>query len=504
MVPYFLDGVISFHIQLAGAPDGFNLNASTTIAADSIGTDPEPNLVLLPKNMKSRVPKDADETAMIIAVTFNPDDSIAYYVQLKSGKVFKLFGDKFVHNIDQIDPNAPPSLSILTSHSLSRLRRDAWDHNEEANPLTGAAMTTAKRAIEGIPSYMATFSEDACQSITCLNNGGKPAMFNPFLKSCYCQTLAPPEKTFSKRNNPSQLDTIKSSARREEDKSLMRSFFPIARPSSETCRLMISCQGESEPYFDEGSSQCLCVVYRSGVKEPVIASDTNILPRMERVASQQEEDIVANSDEAALHERAPDSIDSQTFCSVEFARNNCYGKRVGRWNKDHTGCVCVHLHDLEFSAATADTPKAPDTVFPRSTGKKVWHIICRNDIGLCLNPPNLYRCNKDHVLVKKRFNFQCERDCICGLLKRSDVESREGATSAYADMDEELGKVSVDQNVFPCPLVLQTAILQTPLRPRIRLSLAPSIAPCGGTCYVKRTFQDAWVLHILTVAIRTA
>ena len=147
--PYFLDDVISFHVQLAGAPEGFNLNASTTIAAGSIGTDPEPNLVLVPKNMKTRVPKAAEETALIIAITFDPGDSITYHVQTSNGTVIKLHGDKYVHDIDLIDPSAPPSLSILASHPPSHVKRDAWGQYEGADSsVRGAPPTVTKRGIE--------------------------------------------------------------------------------------------------------------------------------------------------------------------------------------------------------------------------------------------------------------------------------------------------------------------------------------------------------------------
>lgn len=290
--PYFLDGVISFHLQLAGAPGGFNLNASTTIAADNIGIDPEPNLVLVPKNLKSRVPKSAEETATVIAVTFNSDDSIGYYVQLANGTIVKLYGDKFVHDIDLIDPNAPPTLSLLTSHALSHLKREMWDQYEDADPQSRAVPVKIERSgVEGISPYTATLSEGTCGSIICVNNGGKRAMFNPFLNTCYCQTLVPPVDgldDLDSRAVTSESCINEDLARCTVDHPFPRSTFRLAQPSSETCPQMTTCPGESEPFFDESSSQCLCVVFRAGVKEPVIASDTTMLPRTEERARQDE------------------------------------------------------------------------------------------------------------------------------------------------------------------------------------------------------------------------
>lgn len=423
MQPYFLDGVISFHVQLAGAPGGFNLNASTTIAAGSIGTDPEPNLVLVPKNMKSRVPKAAQETVMIIAVTFNSDDTIAYHVQLNTGTVVKLYGDKYVHDIDLIDPSAPPSLSIFTSHSLSHLKRDAWDQYEEEHaPMRAAPITIAKRGIESISSYTATFSEETCQSIRCLGNGGQPAMFNPFMSSCYCKTLAPPENSLSDKLKRSQPDTGGDTggdpARRETDDSPMRSVFQIAKPSSETCRHLIACQGESEAYFDQASSQCLCVVYRTGVKEPVIASDTTILPRSKQAFSQEEDDsLEENSNQALAHRPVPNSNYSSSYCALDYAQVHCgRGKTVGRWNKDHTGCVCVRMFDLDLPIDIKDTVETlPDTPEASSLDKSHdWYLRCIDNIHECLNDPYAYRCDSNRKMIKRQQNDQCETNCECG------------------------------------------------------------------------------------------
>ena len=281
-----MEGVISFLVELAGSPSGFNLNASTTIAAADIGTHPDPTLVLMPKNMQTRAPKSAEETALIIAITFNSDDTIAYHVQLNSGKVVLLYGDKYVHNIDLIDPNSPPSLSILTSHALVHLKRDSADTYEAAtSPLRLGSVTMAKRGIETLSSDTAIFSQDICRFIKCMRNGGKPAIYNPFLNTCFCPKVLRPGNNLTRTGKRSDSDTVEAIAGREVDNSPVRPSFGMVKPSLETCRRIVTCHGESQPYFDEETSQCLCVLYRAGVKEPIITSDTTVIHRAERIVN---------------------------------------------------------------------------------------------------------------------------------------------------------------------------------------------------------------------------
>lgn len=328
MQPYFLDDVISFHVQLAGAPDGFNLNASTAIAASSISTDPAPNLVLMPTNMETRVPTAAEETALIIAVTFDPADSITYHVQISNGTVVKLHGDKYVHDIDLIDPSAPPSLSILTSQSLSHVRRDAWSQDEGADPsMRAAPLTMTQRGSAGLSSYTVTPLEEACRSITCSNDGGERPYFDPYLKTCYCKKLDPPNNS---------LDSfLKRSVSDQNGDS--------RKPTPEACRRMANtCKGETEPYLDETTGQCYCVVYRTGIKEPVIVSNTNYWPRAEHVVSQEEESGNPGSfDEAPTCEQS-DKMDPQQEYCYAWGKKNCRSRMAIVSSGADKSCICVH------------------------------------------------------------------------------------------------------------------------------------------------------------------
>jgi hypothetical protein len=363
--PYFLDGVISFEVQLSGAPGGFNLNASTIIAAASIGKNPQPNLVLVPKTMRSRVPKATEETAMIIAVNFNTDDSIVYYVQLSNGKIVKLYGDKFVHDIDLIEPNAPPALSFITSHMPHR-KRDGWDQDEESTLAVQAGpMTITKRGMNGISSSSATFLEETCRSISCLGNGGQPAMFNPFLKSCYCKTLTPPKTSSNDKFERSKTDSANGPARREASFPYLPGSFKkpgsrrpapakpsrtatleVLQPSVENCGRMIKCHGESQSYFEPNTKQCLCVVWRPGIKEPVITSDSKVWPREEQALSQQEDDEASPTQDSTYPllgpVPTPNGLNiSREYCAKVWAKANCSPSLIGKMNPSRTSCYCA-------------------------------------------------------------------------------------------------------------------------------------------------------------------
>lgn len=280
--------------------------------------------------MKSRVPKSTEQNAMIIAVTFNSDDTIAYHVQLNNGNIVKVYGDKYVHDIDLIDPSAPPSLSLITSHTLTHVERDVSDQDEESTiPMRAVPMESAKLGVEGVTSSRATFSEEACQSITCLRNGKKLALFNPFLNACYCQILVPPKDSFSNAVKRSQSDSTEGPARHDVEIPAMVASFPFPTPSTETCSHMIACHGESKPYFHAATKQCLCVVFRPGVKEPVITSDTNFFPRAEQGASQEEDSL-----------GGADSPTSYRDCWKHGKMHCGRSGETGRWNASGQKCVC--------------------------------------------------------------------------------------------------------------------------------------------------------------------
>ncbi|ERF73929.1 hypothetical protein EPUS_05352 [Endocarpon pusillum Z07020] len=420
--PYFLDDVISFHVQLAGAPDGFNLNASTTIAASSIGTDPAPNLVLMPTNMKTRVSTAAEETALIVAVTFEPGDSITYHVQISNGTVFKLHGDKYVHDIDLIDPSAPPSLSILTSQSLSYVKRDAWFQDAGADPsIRPAPLTTTKRGIAGLSSSI-TLSEETCRSITCSNDGSERPYFNPYLKTCYCKKLDPPNNSFDsflKRSVSDQSGVLR-------------------KPTPEACRRMANtCQGKTEPYLDETTGQCYCVVYRTGIKEPVIVSNTNYWPRAEHVVSQEEESGNSGSlDEAptCAESHKMDPCPTQLGCHVGYCPDRICGTCILPLNLTAAHAPGAKLrflpgHSDNYSSTMVTARELVDSLdrrYKHNWGEDVKYLnqnnlVTEKNVRLLenryLNARNAYREKFNEILAANRRKPQADDKWILDILK---------------------------------------------------------------------------------------
>ena len=229
LVPHFHDGHISYLVQLNGFADSFVMNASTTIPASTIGSDSSVGLVLVPKSIKGKPSMRMQETVLIIAVNFFQKEIVTYYCQLDNGTVVKLNSDKKVHAIDRMDPNGPPDLSLIPKSISNVLQRDIIDSIIPATtiekrpeavqpsscdlecpihqiPATADAtcacrgiihperrvtgQLSRRRGVEGVSAYTAVQTEKSCKAMICINNGDKPAMFNPFTKSCYCSTLA--------------------------------------------------------------------------------------------------------------------------------------------------------------------------------------------------------------------------------------------------------------------------------------------------------------------------
>ena len=85
---YGSEGIICFQVQLMGQPVGFALNGGTTIPASTIGSDPEPSLVIVPKFMRNATAHEVPNTVQMIAVQLD-NDYISYYCQLRNGTVVK-------------------------------------------------------------------------------------------------------------------------------------------------------------------------------------------------------------------------------------------------------------------------------------------------------------------------------------------------------------------------------------------------------------------------------
>jgi hypothetical protein len=428
--PYFLDGIISFHVQLSGSPEGFILNASTTLAAGSIGTDPEPNLVLVPKSMNSTVPTCESVTATIIAVTFETGGRIAYAVQVKNGTVVKLYGDKFVHDIDLIDRYAPPELSISTSRNMSEQKRDSPELDQGlSTSMQTESIAVVKRGIGCISSYTATFSEASCRSITCLSNGGKQATFNPFLKCCYCQSIIPDVASLGDKLESTPTDSNAASiVRRGLDSTVTPSGFHILKPSRHNCDFLIKCGHDgSTAAYDVISDQCYCEMVRKGVKEPVITSDIAMLPRSEETTNDLLDDSVSRNTEGLSFLPAMEPADLGDYCQTEFADKYCLTGMVGMLTEDRKACICIPLSSTDGGDTTGTVSEimAKPTLGKRSD----WYLRCTDNLLQCLNDPYHYRCNSDRKMIKHFRNAICEEQCECGSVNLAGCLNPRGGCS---------------------------------------------------------------------------
>lgn len=184
-MPYFADGVISYYVQLLGQPVNFIMNASTTVAVDTLVDNQNLGFVLVPKTFKNTPSVKVQETALIIAIDTADSSAIYYYCQLTNGTVLRLESGKLVYGIDQMDPSAPAELVILPAMLFSNpthSKRDTPQSNYHASP----------RGLTGISANTVTVTESACEQMTCIDTG-ETARYNAFTQSCYCTTLAPAE-----------------------------------------------------------------------------------------------------------------------------------------------------------------------------------------------------------------------------------------------------------------------------------------------------------------------
>lgn len=289
-------------------------------------------------------------------------------------------------------------------------------------------ITTMERGLEGITAYTATFSEETCGMITCHTNGGKAAWFNPFLKTCYCRTLPSPQISSTDRMRRALPDFNADPTPRGVHASPARPAFEIAKPSAETCSQMITCHGESKPYFHSGLTKCLCVVYRSGIKEPVITSDNTIFPRTEQVASRVERNALASENVFGS------DSDKYAYCWGDFARENCKGvKRIGRWSESLQKCVCLPVGAI-FTDRPNPWKKSSKTLAdslstPNLDKRAKWYLKCTDNLHECLSDPLHYRCDSNRKMIKRQQSDICDKKCECGGLNLAACMDPRGGCS---------------------------------------------------------------------------
>jgi hypothetical protein len=215
--PVFGDGIMTFLIQLVGpvAPI-LPINSSTSFPCGAIGKGPDPKIVVGPKYVQDGTQQTIIADCMVIAVNMYTPTVITYFVMNTEGEVFSLVGSIKVQDLDKINPAAPIALSLQSSST--------WDKRSINSPANitipkrhqihqiecGVKCTDSGYFITGLDDFCgcmqfddsgslnvrsgisapdmteATMSAKACAAMTCINNGGKPAVFNPFSLTCWC------------------------------------------------------------------------------------------------------------------------------------------------------------------------------------------------------------------------------------------------------------------------------------------------------------------------------
>lgn len=216
VIPNFPEGVLTYLIQMEGiVAASIPMNASTSLACGMIGSTVEPYIMIVPKYVVDGQPQTTVADCMVIAVNMYSPQVITYWIQNMDGEIFSLVGSNQVHDIDQINTAQPIALSLRASQDSAKRSTDSivpvsaprfrWLYAIDCR----ATCHNATEFIQGFQDYCGCIASDtvssmtvrglsepqvgeakmtaeACAAMTCINNGGSKAMFNPFSLTCWC------------------------------------------------------------------------------------------------------------------------------------------------------------------------------------------------------------------------------------------------------------------------------------------------------------------------------
>ncbi len=189
-----------------------------------IGSNPLPNIMLVPKYVQGGTQQIIIANCRCIAVNQLKPDLVNWWIlNQDDGSLYSLAGLPEVTDIDKIVPGAPVVLTMIASSvspskregvaaaSIVELpRRQVLKANvcdrrcpggmepipgdllknppecgclaQEASELKGLAT----RGLSAPGPYTVTMDEAACKAMKCTNNNNKPPMWNPFDLQCWC------------------------------------------------------------------------------------------------------------------------------------------------------------------------------------------------------------------------------------------------------------------------------------------------------------------------------
>jgi hypothetical protein len=223
VIPHLADEVLTFLVQLDGVvASTLSMNASTIFPCGSIGADPQPNIMLVPKYVKDGTQQTIIANCRCIAVSMFVPKVLTYWIQKIDGTIYSLVGPSLISHIDKIDTGSPIALSLLPTLDNAITPRDIASTKivaptrrqvfksvvcdrkcpEGMEPIPGnltkvppecgclakpgQSLKVKPRALKQPDAYTATMTEEVCKAMQCMNNGDKPAMHNPFSMTCWC------------------------------------------------------------------------------------------------------------------------------------------------------------------------------------------------------------------------------------------------------------------------------------------------------------------------------
>ncbi|EXJ94970.1 hypothetical protein A1O1_00088 [Capronia coronata CBS 617.96] len=222
IIPYFRDNLLQVHMQLNGpVADTLVVNASASLPCGNIGTDPEPNLALVPKVVQQGLgePQVVVADCLCIAVNMYNPNVVNYWIQKPDGSIYSLTGSNKVLDINKMVTNKSVALDLVALPSGTTKRnpeamvqyvqperrqifRGPCDkpcpfyHMHQLKSSDGFCACMFNAADETInmatrdmtepDAYNAKMTPEACAAMTCFNGGDRAAVFNPFSLTCWC------------------------------------------------------------------------------------------------------------------------------------------------------------------------------------------------------------------------------------------------------------------------------------------------------------------------------
>ena len=225
IIPYFKDGIFQVFLQLDGlVADSLVVNASVSLPCGTIGlVNPQPNVALVPKIVQQGqgTPQVTVADCQVIAVNMYTPDVITYWIQkTEDGTLYSVVGSNKVLDINKMDTNQSVALSLTTltpdpKRSLLQAvdyiasqKRQIFATNcalscpfyhmhmiQGTDGWCGCVFKTAEeevdlstRAMMEPDVHTATMTAEACAAMICFSQVRKPAVYNPFSRTCWCYT----------------------------------------------------------------------------------------------------------------------------------------------------------------------------------------------------------------------------------------------------------------------------------------------------------------------------